>query len=230
MKEQALYQVPVPRKTSSYSPVPHKEIIEHTKEHLDKCNMIATNTEYHTARDGQQLIGYMDISPDADSSLGMRLAFRNSYDKSMSVAFVAGAVVWICGNGMISGNIQFMRKHTGSVVLELKESITNAVAELNSVFDRSLKHSDALKRIYIDKVASAELCGRLFIEQDIITSTQLSIIKKEINDPTHIDFVAETAWSLYNHITFSLKEAHPSKYLKQHINIHDFFEQKYSLI
>lgn len=65
---------------------------------------------------------------------------------------------------------------------------------------------------------------------DLITSTQLGIIKRELNEPTFKDFTDPTVWSLYNHITYSLKEAHPSQYMKQHINVHKFFEEEFSLV
>lgn len=229
MLKSDLYDVPVPVKTNSYSPVPHKELIEHVEEELYKRNLIINNTTLNSAREGKQLIGYADIHPQGYDELGMRLAFRNSYDKSMSVAFVAGAVVWICSNGMINGDIQFMRKHTGSVLSELKNRIVSATDQLSEVFERSIKHADTMKSLTVNKTTSAELCGRLFIEEDIITSTQLGIMKKEIKNPSFDAFKDQNVWSLYNHATFSLKEAHPSNYLKQHIDIHNFFEKEFSL-
>lgn len=230
MELQKLYQVPVPRKTDSYSPVPHKDIVECICEELDKNNMYARSIDGSTARDGDQVIGYMDIAPQGYDELGMRLAFRNSYDKSMSVAFVAGAVVWICSNGMISGDIQFMRKHTGKVLTELTSKIKLAVNDLSKTFEKSIRHAEAMKKVKVDKTLSAELAGRMFIEHDIITSTQLSIMKKEITEPSHELFKEENLWSFYNHATESLKKAHPSKYFDQHINLHEFVEAEFELV
>ena len=90
-----LLDVPVPARTDSYSPVSHKNIIEATYEQLDKHNLVVNNEFFNIDKEGRKLIGGLDIiHPDAPY-LGMRLAFRNSYDKSMSVAFAAGSVVWI---------------------------------------------------------------------------------------------------------------------------------------
>ena len=30
-------------------------------------------------------------------------------------------------------------------------------------------------------------------------------------------------WELYNHVTFAMKQAHPSTWMQDHINVHDFF-------
>jgi hypothetical protein len=159
----------------------------------------------------------------------MRLAFRNSYDKSMSVAFVAGASVWICSNGMISGEIQFMRKHTGSVIQELNERIVSAIDELEQHFDLMISHSERMKSIELKKREAAELVGRMYIEEDLILPTQLSVVKKEIERPTYQDFRDDTLWSLYNHVTYSLKESHPITYIQQHKNLHQFVSDEFEL-
>ena len=229
MNKQELYQVPIPRATDSYSPVSHQNIIETVEEQLDKVNLFVEKSTFNTGRDGKQLIGYMDIK-SSFSELGMRVAFRNSYDKSMSVAFVAGNVVWICGNGMISGEIQYMRKHTGNVVSELNTKIINTINQLDDHFQRMFKHAEQMKDIQVDKTAAAELCGRMFVEQDLISSTQLGIIKRELSEPSFQDFTNPNLWSLYNHTTYSLKEAHPTHYIQDHIKFHEFIEKEYQLV
>lgn len=224
-----LFNVPLPMKTDSYSPVSHKNIIEATYEQLDKHNLIVNNEFFNIDKEGRKLIGGLDIiHPDAPH-LGMRLAFRNSYDKSMSVAFAAGAVVWICSNGMITGEIQYMRKHTGTVVNELNGKIITTINQLDDHFQKMLNHSEQLHQIDLTKQQYAELVGRLYIIDKIVIPTQLSIISKEIEQPTFKDFEDLNAWSLYNHVTYALKNSHPTTYLDQHTNFHSFMEKEFQL-
>lgn len=230
MKELELYQVRVPSATDSYSPVSHRNVIEAVKEQLDIHNLLVSNSYYNTARDGQQLIGYMDIKRNDNEELGLRLAFRNSYDKTMSVAFVAGAMAWICSNGMISGELRYVRKHTGSVVDEMNDKIQHSIIELDNHFDRMVKHSDRMKEIEIDPRVSAELAGRLFIEHNLVSSQQMNIIKREIAKPSYVEFVVPSLWSFYNHVTNSLREAHPLNYISQHVNFHNFIETEFELV
>jgi len=229
MNKEELYQVPIPIATDSYSPVSHQNIIETVEEQLDKVNLSIEKSTFNTGREGKQLIGYMDIK-SSFSELGMRIAFRNSYDKTMSVAFTAGSVVWICGNGMISGEIQYMRKHTGSVVSELNSKIVSTIQQLDDHFTLMRKHSEQMRNIQVDKTSAAELCGRMFIEQDLISSTQLGIIKRELSEPSFQDFTNPNLWSLYNHTTYSLKKSHPTHYIQDHINFHKFIEKEYRLV
>lgn len=224
-----LILVPVPAKTDTYSPISHKNIVEEIKEEIDKKSLYVVNETYNVARGGNQLIGYMDIH-SANTELGMRLAFRNSYDKSMSVAFVAGSTVWICSNGMISGEVKYLRKHTGEVASELKNKIVSGLNELERVFRLNESASVIMKDIEINKLDSAELAGRMFIEHDIIKSEQLSILKKEINDPSYNYNADNSLWQFYNNVTYAFKGAHPTNYIKQHIDFHNFIEKEYNLV
>ena len=224
-----LFNVAIPARTDSYSPVSHKNIIEATYEQLDKHNLVVNNEFFNIDKEGRKLIGGLDIIHPDVPHLGMRLAFRNSYDKSMSVAFAAGAVVWICSNGMITGEIQYMRKHTGTVVNELNGKIITTINQLDEHFQKILNHSEQLHQIDLTKQQYAELMGRLYIIDKVIIPTQLSIISKEIEQPTFKDFEDLNAWSLYNHVTYALKNSHPTTYLDQHTNFHSFMEKEFQL-
>jgi len=225
-----LYNVRIPASTDSYSAISHQNIIDAVYEQLDKRNLQVVNEKYNVAANGDKVIGYFDLNYMGNSEMGMRLAFRNSYDKSMSVAFVAGTQVWICENGCISGEIQFLRKHTGSVLGELHNKIITTIEQLEDHFIRTESHSIQMKSIELPKIKAAELYGRMFMVEDIISPTQLSIVKKELNEPTHKVFEEDTLWSAYNHVTFALKEAHPLNYINQHVNLHKFVEAEYQLV
>lgn len=223
-------QTALPQATRSYAPVAHSDVINTTLEQLDKSNLSIKSMQLNHARDGQQLIGYFDLAADTgDSELGFRLGFRNSYDKSMSVAFLAGNQVFICSNGMIAGEIQFLRKHTGSVVQEMNDKIHYSIEQLEAISNKAIAHKEAMKLIKVDKTTAAELAGRMFIEQDIIALQQLSIIKKELFAPSYDYNAPETLWELYNHTTHSFKKSHPLEYIQRHKNLHTFMETEYNL-
>lgn len=229
MTREELLQVELPQATSTYSPVSHRAIIETVEEQLDRHGLIISDETYNSARNGQQLIGYMDIKHSDDNDLGMRIAFRNSYDKSMSAAFLAGSMVWICSNGMVSSELQYVRKHTGSISQELEEKVINTINTLDNHFRTTLKYREVMKEIEVNKKLSSELAGRMFIEEGILSSEQMSILKKEINDPSFDAFRDENLWSLYNHTTYGLKKAHPLHYIQDHLNVHNFYEKEFSL-
>jgi hypothetical protein len=224
-----LYRVPVPEHTESYSPVPHRVVIKRIETQLHKNNMEIFSESFNVGRGGNQVIGLMSIEHAENKELGMQFAWQNSYDKSKAVAFAAGGHAWICMNGMIIGDIQFVRKHTGTVLMELTEKIQTTVLQLERQFTGIEYYSQQMKEIQVDKRLASELAGRLFIEEQLITAEQLSIIKREIIKPTFDDFRNNNLWSFYNHVTYSLKDAHPMNYLQSHKEFHQFVAEEFHL-
>lgn len=226
--EAEIFRVPIPHKTDSYSPVAHQDVVNEVHENLDKLGLNVKDKKYRANKKGTQVIGNFDVE-SGDSDFDFRLAFRNSYDKSMSLAFVAGVSVMICSNGMIAGEMQFVRKHTGTILQEMRFKVGNAIKDFHDIMKKSQDHSYQMKNIQIDKTATAELCGRFFMEQDIITSSQLNTIRDELANPSYNDFQDPTLWSLYNHTTHALKTTHPTKYLDKHKDLHQFVETEFNL-
>lgn len=228
LTEQDLFNVPVPKATASYSPVSHYNIVNNIQQQLDVRSVVVKNKDYRYNNKGTQIIGYLDVE-SGNSTLGMRIAFRNSYDKSMSLAIVAGASVWICSNGMVGGEIQTVRKHTGKITTEVGNKIIDTINQLEDHFITMENHMEKMKSIELNPRATAELIGRMYLEEDVISASQLSIIKHEIEKPSHVEFIEPTLWSAYNHVTESLKTSHPYSYMQNHVKLHDFVETEFSL-
>lgn len=229
MTEQEIFNVSVPVATKSYAPVSHYSIVNEVREELDKKNLIVRNTDYIPGRDGKQLVGYMNIN-SGDPELGFRFGFRNSYDKSMSAAVVAGGNIWICGNGQVHGEIAFIRKHTGSVAQELKQKIIFAIDKMYEEHVILKRHNERMKQIEVNNNQVAHLAGELFMQEEIITSTQLNILKKEVENPSFNYNADGTLWNFYNGVTHALKTSHPTEYFNRHQRLHNYVETKFELI
>lgn len=225
-----LIGIKTPRKTATYSPISHKNVIDFTLEQLDKANLKVVSESYSEAKFGKQANGFFRLAGIGDAEMGLELAWQNSYDKSMGLKWAIGGKVFICGNGMVSGDIgTFKRKHTGDCLQDYAEIVKRYVGEAGDMFHKLVCEKESMKEIDITKRTCAELIGRMFIEEEIINSTQLNIIKRELDKPTY-DYKADgTLWQLYNHCTVSLKEAHPQFYLPQHMDTHNFFKKEFEL-
>lgn len=227
--EQELLEVPVPAKTLSYSPVSHRNIINEVREQLDRHNLIVERTSYNASKDGTRVIGFMDIRTD-EYDIGMRLGFRNSYDKSMSLAIVSSGNVWICSNGMVSGDMQFIRKHTGGVLSELKEKINIGIEQLSEKHEQHVIFMNKTKNIPITMQTEAFLLGELFFEKGIITPTQASYIKKEREAEVKEfeEFHDHSCWGLYNQVTTAMRNNAPNNYFQKHTQLHEYVENKFA--
>jgi len=219
---------PIPLQTDTYSPVSHAQIVDEIKRMTTRNNLEIIRDRFHSNSFGTRVVGFMTIEDHTDigkeNGLKMMLAYRNSYDKSMSVAFAAGANVWICGNGLIGGDLMaFRRKHTGTVATELQEKIQTGINSMKSDFGRLNMEVDVMKNYALTPRQKAEIMGILYFERNLISPTQLSIVKHEIRNSEN--FKENNAWHLYNNVTEALKKSHPIEIISDHINLHNFMKE-----
>jgi hypothetical protein len=229
VNQQELFEVPLPQRTDSYTPISNREIVDLIHEEAIRNNLTILNTSFKVNGLGTQTIGYFDIQSD-DSDMGMRGLFKNSYDKSMSFGFALGTTVWVCSNGCISGEVVTKRKHTGDADDEVKYKIIEGFSMIGDTFESIKQARDRFKSIEVTPRLNAELVGRMFMEHEFINSVQLNIIKKECENSDKFTTIWEpgySAWDLYNNVTHSLKESHPSSYMHDHIDLHQFMMEQF---
>lgn len=223
LSEEQLLAVEIPLPTYSYTPISHEEIIYSIKEQLDIKGFQIKTTNYKANHSGTKLIGYYGIE-HSDSEVGLMIAFRNSYNKTMSAGLAVGGQVWICENGIISGEISLIRKHTGLANKIVKDKIINSINTFENSFKEIILDRNLMKEQVITGRNCAELLGRMYIEERIITSTQLDIIKNEIDNSEH--FTGNTVWDFYNCITESLKVSTVNNYFNDHLKVHNFIKKE----
>lgn len=221
--EEFLYEIPVPERTESYTPISHRNVIDKIREEADKNNIVISSYNYSVGRNGRVLVGNFNFNA-GDPEFEMRMMFKNSYDKSVSFGVATGINIMVCTNGCISGEYALKRKHTGDADNNVDSYIEEAMKSLYEYFERIKRDAMLFKVIEFTEKSAAEFAGRLFM-QDVISSMQLNIVKKQLyeNDKFNIctseDF---TAWDFYNSINEALKKSHPTTYIKDHVNLHQF--------
>jgi hypothetical protein len=81
-----------------------------------------------------------------------------------------------------------------------------------------------LKDIILTPRHKGKILGELFAYDEILTLTQVGIVKREMDKPSHnYNADVNSAWTMYNHITFALKESHPGHYIGDHQKVHQYF-------
>jgi hypothetical protein len=182
---------------------------------------------YAFAREGNVATGRYLIKDVDDDEMQLQIGWQNSYDKSLSLSFAVGANVLVCTNGLMAfrSATSFKRKHTGEIQVFAPQNIKEDIMRAGDVFRELQKDRDAMKQIPTNRRLVAELLGRMYIEDGIIESTQLNIIKREIEKPSH-DYTSEgSLWELYQHTTFAIGGVHPSRWVQDHLNAHKFFSE-----
>ena len=219
-----LFAVPLPLETRTYKPVSHKELSDVTLEAIHAAGFSLGKQTLSGAREGQVANGRYTITSMADSEMQLEIGWQNSYNKSLSLKFAIGTRIMICDNGCVSGDLgSFKKKHMGGIMDYAPLQISEEIKKAGETFRLIQDQRDSMKNIEVDSKIIAQLVGRMFIEDDLINSHQLGILKKELVNPT-FDYGADSSlWTLYQHTTFAMKETHPLLYMDSHMKIHNFF-------
>lgn len=219
-----LLAAPVPQQTRTYKPVSHAQLMDLTLESIHQAGFTLDQERYTSARDGKVANGKFTIKNVADSEMQLQIGWQNSYDKSLSLKFAIGTRIFICENGCVSGDYgAFKHKHVGEIQTFTPQAITDYIMDAGEAFTRMQSERESMKQIILDRRAQAELIGRMIIDEQFIESTQLNIIKRELEKPTHNYGAENSLWELYQFTTFSMKEVHPSLWMNNHIDAHSFF-------
>lgn len=219
-----LLSAEVPQETRTYKPVTHQQLMDLTLESIHQAGFVLDSETYSAARDGQVANGRYAISNVADSEMQLQIGWQNSYDKSMSLKFAIGTRIFICSNGCVSGDYgAFRKKHQGEIQTFTPNAITEYIKQAGDAFNKMQSDRETMKNIELTKRTTAELIGRMIIEENIIESTQLNIIRGQMDNPSFDYGAPNSMWELYQHTTFSMKEVHPRLWMRNHINAHSFF-------
>lgn len=212
----------VPESTNTYKAVDNTYLHDTALKTIQEAGFDIKRFYFKSNRAGTQVIGIYELDCKDDLFDGM-IAWRNSYDKSKSVAIVTGSTVNICGNGAIVGEMLFIRKHTGNI-LDIIESVFKEQIDKveQTVVDSRILFNLFSVRDISNWFRNAAL-GNLFMK-DILSVQQLSMVKNQYLNPTYDYGFPGTLWELFNHCTFALKKTHPTRFFEVHQKLREYLE------
>jgi hypothetical protein len=228
--KQELISLPVPNQTNRYKPVSYEQLINLTLEGMDKAGYKLKEEVYRSAEGRQIATGYYDFDYSPDPEMGIRMAWQNSYNKKVSLKIVIGTFCFVCTNGCFIGDMgAFRTKHVGEVQTVTPSKIQEFISGAEGTYSRISGDKNQMKELEVTKKTLAELVGDLFINEQLITSDQLGIIKGEIENPSYSYGAPGSVWELYSHFTHAGKRTHPTNYIQYHQKLHDYFTQRFNL-
>ena len=234
--KQFLTSSALPSHGSTYTVIPHKDVMKHTEDILKNNGFYIERELYRANMNAQVAQGIYHIKPipqvfnmystevKEEEDLGMMFGWTNSYDKSTRFQCAIGGYVMVCSNGIVSGDMaSFARKHTGNANAEVIAQISSQIKSAHKYFKQLVVDKNNLRTIDLSIKEQSELLGRLFFDKKLLDVTQMSCIKSEMNTPSY-DYKADqdNAWAFYNHVTHSLKKSHPRTWLSDQQKFHDF--------
>jgi len=211
----------IPEPTASYQPVPNRALGTFIYKSLDQAGIEITDVKYGFGRNGNQLVGTATLAKGNDY-FNQSVVFRNSYDKSMSVGIGSGSgTVLVCTNGVISADVVAVQKHTVNVAKVITKIMYSQLESLDANFSRNEEALEIMKQTQLTKSTAYEIVGNLFIEQKVLTTTQINLIRKEMYSSENFKMLGSggdmSMYNLFNNVTESLKLSRPSTYTKDHV-------------
>lgn len=217
--------IPMPEPTESYVPVSHYHLADKfltiSQDILRDYVLIGEN--YGVARRGNQLFAVLKFKSEK-SDMGLSIAFRNSYDRSMAIGMAIGATVFICDNLALSGEIVVMKKHTKNVWTELEETAIATIYKSQKNYEQIAADAEAFKALPMENTEAFQLMGVLF-GNNIISPRQMTVLKSEWLRPSFEEFRPRNLWSFYNAGTESLKSSPPNSIMEKHVRLHNTIQK-----
>lgn len=213
--------IKMPEPTDTYTPVSHYELADKmlTMSQDILRDYVLAGENYAVARQGNQLFAVLKFIKYQDEHMGLSIAFRNSYDRSMAIGMAIGATVFICDNLALSGEIVVMRKHTKNVWVELEETAIATIYKSRKNYEQIVADAEDLRALPLGNTKAFQLMGVLF-GNNVVGPRQLTVLKSEWLRPCHEEFRPRTMWSFYNAGTESLKSTPPISIMEKHIRLH----------
>ena len=227
-----LVNAPLPEATDTYTVVPHKDVIERTEQTLEKMGFEIEREFYKCNQDAKIAQGIYHLKYSDDPDIGMLFTWSNSYDKSMRFKCCIGGYVHESLASIVSGNMgTYARKHTGDADSDVLSTIDNQLINAEEYFKDLLIQKDKMLNLVTTSKIRAELVGRMFFENNLFTTEQMSIIQQQFNKSSYaINGESNTLWYMYHAIIVALQKAHPRSWMEQQIISHNFIEQEFMLV
>jgi hypothetical protein len=215
----------LPEATATYTVIPHNTIIEKTRELLTEKGFTIIRELYRCNEGAKVAQGVYHLKCNIeDEDLGLMFAWTNSYDKSTRFKCSIGGYVHNSLASLIGSNMsKYSRKHTGTADEEVMQTITDQIENANIYFQELIADKEIMKAIPITEEKRAELIGRMYLVNELLTSEQLGIVRSEFNTPSY-DYtgIENSVWIMYNSIVLALQKCHPKSWMDQQSMVHYF--------
>lgn len=214
-----------PERTASYTPVTNIDLISKVfnESHRNQYVMIDERYESDSTRNKFKMKFFMETGNGSP----FQITVLNSYDKTIAVRSASGIYSEICWNLNMVGSSIFKHRHEADADIESLTFIKDSFDDYAKVESR---HNNLVLNLgfeQLSKTEMAKLAGKFFIEDNLVNTEQLNILKKQILEPSFDYKLEDTALLFYNHLTHSIKNTGPLNYLNAHERLIETFEKEF---
>jgi hypothetical protein len=218
-----LVSVPLPNHGATYTVISHQSVMDYVYTELAAAGFGVVSEEYRCTADGQIAHGIYKLNYNNDPELSMMFAWTNSYNKQVRFKCGVGGYINLTGTTMVCGDMgSWARKHTGTADEETVKTIQEQIANAHMYYNQLCSDKESMKGITLNKRKQAQLLGILFAEYQILTTEQSSIVRQQMDRPSHVYADSNSLWAFYNYVTIALQHSHPKTWMEDQRVLHYF--------
>jgi len=218
-----LVSVALPNHAATYTVISHQSVIDYVYTELATAGFSIVDEEFRCTADGQIAQGIHKLSFNSDPELSMMFVWTNSYNKQVRFKCGVGAYINLTGTTMVCGDMgNWARKHTGTADEETIKTIQEQIANAHMYYNQLAADKEVMKGITLNKRRQAQMLGILFAEYQILTTEQASIIRQQMDRPSHVFADSNSLWAFYNYVTIALQHSHPKTWMEDQRVLHYF--------
>lgn len=218
-----LISVELPVHGDSYTVISHESVMDMSIAELTNAGFTVIDEEYRATADGNIAQGIYKLNYNSDPELSMMFAWTNSYNKQVKFKCGVGAYINKTGTVMVCGDMgSWARKHTGTADEETAKTIIEQIQNAQMYYDQLSSDKEHMKDIIMNKRKQAQMLGILFAEYQILTTEQASMIRNQMDKPSHVFEDSNSLWAFYNYITLALQHSHPRNWMEDQRILHYF--------
>ena len=218
-----LVSVALPNHAATYTVISHQSVIDYVYAELATAGFSIVDEEFRSTADGQIAQGIHKLSFNSDPELSMMFVWTNSYNKQVRFKCGVGAYINLTGTTMVCGDMgNWARKHTGTADEETIKTIQEQIANAHMYYNQLAADKEIMKTVTLNKRRQAQMLGILFAEYQILTTEQASIVRSQMDRPSHVYDDSNSLWAFYNYITIALQHSHPKTWMEDQRVLHYF--------
>ena len=225
--------VPVPPADHTYMPVANGDLIRLVQEVLTEeynCKPEEMPLTIGLSQKDQQMFGCFTVPAVSNERFKTRMmyAFRNSYNKTLTVAAASGGDCFACDNMLIAGEVVEMRKHTTNVWADLFPMLQRVARQAGGEFKAAMQHNEQLSEI---EMSLEEMWAFVGVARghNVLKPQQVNVVYRELEAPSVEEHAVNNAFGLYNACTQGLKLGPAGQIINRHQTFHRYCEKKFNL-
>ena len=218
-----LVSVALPNHAATYTVISHQSVIDYVYTELATAGFSVVDEEFRSTADGQIAQGIHKLSFNSDPELSMMFVWTNSYNKQVRFKCGVGAYINLTGTTMVCGDMgNWARKHTGTADEETIKTIQDQIANAYMYYNQLAADKEIMKTVTLNKRRQAQMLGILFAEYQILTTEQASMVRSQMDRPSHVYDDSNSLWAFYNYVTIALQHSHPKTWMEDQRVLHYF--------